>query len=148
MDDLEVMKALTGKIYGILTAADTINAGATPPQSRWICFASPGLTMSQPQLKFGNLKSADELTANSSFSALVNSIPSALGSWAPTQSKVWDVYSQAITQIDLPAGELSDKEKEQLDKAEKFLITTTSEKNPFDDSAPPKVTTGPSNYVK
>ncbi len=148
MDDLEVMKSLTGKIYGILTAADTINPGATPPQNRWICFASPGLTMSQPQLKFGNLRTADELTANSSFSNLVNSIPNALGSWTPTEAKVWDVYSQAISQIDLPSGELNDKEKGQLDKAEKFLMTTTSEKNPFDDEAPPKVTSGPSTYVK
>jgi len=142
------MNALSGKIYSLLTAADNINQGAPPPQSRWICLASPGLTMSRPQLKFGNLRTADEMAANSEFSALVNSIPSALGSWAPTVNKVWDVYSQAITQIDLPSGELSEQEKGQLDKAEKFLMTTTSEKNPFDDTVPAKVTSGPSSYVK
>jgi hypothetical protein len=61
---------------------------------------------------------------------------------------VWNQYENAITLVDLPSGELTDKEESMLEKAEKFLTTTTTEKNPFDDDAPATVKSGPSSYVK
>jgi hypothetical protein len=130
--DANVMATLTQKITSIMTAADQTGSGATSNQS-FLAFCSPGVIVSRRELNFGDMSTKVLINANSAFSQVVNNIPNSAGFWGPTGKKVWDIYQNAITQIDLPASTLSDKEAKMLKKAQDFLYQSQTTTDPFTD---------------
>ncbi|NIR28946.1 MAG: hypothetical protein GWN84_06450 [Gammaproteobacteria bacterium] len=145
-DNNQVMASLCSKIYAIMTAADDINAGAPKEEDVFYSFATPGVAISQGDLHFGDLAAKEEINASADFALLVNNIPNADKAWSQTGDKVWDIYSRALQEVDLPAAELSEKEKTMLEKAQNYLVATTTKKDPFTDEEKPS--TGPSPAVK
>ena len=145
-DNNNVMSSLCAKIYEMLTAPDDITPDAPKEQNVFYTFASPGIAIAESELAFGDLSTKAQVNASGNFALLSNNIPNPDKAWNLTNSKVWDIYKNAITNIDLPDSELSPDEKKMLKKAQDYLITTTKTKNPFTEKQ--ETTTGPSAYVK
>lgn len=142
----DVMASLCAKIYGMLTAPDEINSGAPKEQNVFYAFATPGVAIAESDLAFGDLSTKEEVNASGAFAQLVNNVPNPDKAWNLTGTKVWDIYHNAITNIDLPDSTLSDKEQSMLKKAQDYLVQTTTQKDPFTDEE--KKNSGPSGYVK
>jgi hypothetical protein len=129
------MLGLVGKIYKAITSPNSVVANAVPRNSvvstepPYISFCSPGIALDS--LNFGNLLTPDEVNNCSDFSQLINSIPTPGALWAPTSSKIWEIYELAITDITLPASNLSEQEKATLARAEAFLREEVSVTDPF-----------------
>lgn len=145
-DNNNVMSSLCAKIYEMLNAPDDINPGSTAEQNVFYTFATPGVAIAESDLNFGDLSTKEQVNASGAFALLVNNVPNPDKAWNLTDTKVWDIYQDAITNIDLPDSELSDKEKSMLQKAQDYLVTTTVQKDPF--TGDEKKVTGPSGYVK
>lgn len=124
------MGSLTQKITQIMTAPDNTGSGATANKS-FIAFCSPGVAIAQADLAFGDMTTKDQINANGAFSQVVNNIPNSAGFWGMTGKKVWDIYQDAITNIELPQSTLTDTEQKQLDKAQQFLVQKVTKTDPF-----------------
>lgn len=145
-DNNNVMASLCAKIYAILTAPDEINPAAPKEQNVFYTFASPGIAIAPSDLDFGNLATKDQVNASGAFALLVNNVPNPGKAWNMTDTKIWDIYRNAITNIDLPDSALSDREKTMLKKAQSYLVQTTQQTDPFTEEK--KTISGPSGYVK
>ena len=135
LSDDAVMNGLLGKIYAIMAAPEQVVSGAAPRASTspgrppYVSFASPGIAIDE--LDFGLLATKEEVNRCSFFSDLVNTVPAASGTWRSTGTKVWDVYRQAITNIQLPNESLSQAEEDMLRRAEDFLYDEVTVVDPF-----------------
>lgn len=133
--DEVAMSGLVGKIYKSITSPNSVVSNAVPRNSvvstepPYISFCSPGIALDS--LNFGNLLTPDEVNNCSDFSQLINSIPTPGALWAPTSSKVWEIYNLAITDIKLPVSDLSQQEKDTLERAESFLREEVATTDPF-----------------
>lgn len=145
-DNNNVMASLTARIYELMTAPDEINPGVPKEDNVFYSFAAPGVPINPSDLALGDGTTTAEVTAAAVFSQLVNNVPNPDKAWNRTETKVWDVYERAITNIDLPDAELSADEKTMLKKAQDYLVQTVTKKNPFTDKD--ETTTGPSPAVK
>lgn len=133
--DSEVMNGLLGKIYDVMASPDEVVNDAKPrfnivsPEPPFISFCSPGVALDK--IDFGELSTKDEVKACSRFSQLVNSIPPPTGTWQLTNNKVWDVYERSISDIQLPETNLTEREREILERAQTFLDRTVTTVDPF-----------------
>lgn len=136
-ENKDAMDGLLGKIYGIMSAPDNVNANpqgrkfSSSSQKPFISFCSPGFPLDN--LDFGDLTTLDQVRRCSYFSQFINSIPAPSTTWQLTSDKVWDVYELALTQVKLPRADLSDTEEKMLKKAEKFLTEEVVVTDPFTD---------------
>ena len=146
-DNNDVMASLCAKIYTMLTSPDEINPSAPKEQNVFYSFASPGIAIAESDLDFGDLATKAQVNASGAFAQLVNNVPNPDKAWNMTGTKIWDIYHNAITNIDLPDSELSDKEKKMLKKAQDYLVKTTKQVDPFDEEKV-NINTGPSGQVK
>ena len=128
--DANVMGSLTQKITQIMTAPDQVNSGATSNES-FIAFCAPGVPIAEADLNFGDMSTKAMISANAAFSQLVNNIPNSAGFWGPTSKKVWSIYGDAITNIELPSSTLPADDQAKLKAAQDFLVQTVTTTDPF-----------------
>src|SRR5437879_10384258 len=125
-----VMGSLTEKITQIMTAPDTTNSGTTPNTS-FLAFCSPGIAIAESDLAFGDMSTKAMVNANSAFSQLVNNVPNSQGFWGLTAKKVWDIYQDAITNIELPDSPLTPQQQTELTNAQNFLVQQVTKTDPI-----------------
>ncbi|HMF93721.1 MAG TPA: hypothetical protein VKE96_05480 [Vicinamibacterales bacterium] len=130
--DANVMGSLTQKLTQLMTAPDNTGSGATPLGGKsFIAFSSPGVAIAQGDLIFGDMTTKPQINANSAFSQVVNNIPNSAGFWGLTGKKVWDIYQEAITNVQLPIVALTPAQESQLKKAQDFLVQSVTKTDPF-----------------
>lgn len=130
MSDSNVMDALMGKLYEIVSAKDTItNIEREEP---YVSFTRPGIPLSEDSLDFGFVTmTADQNALAADFSELVNSVPGQASFWNPTGRKVYDEYFKIIDQPVLPTVTLSSDEEAQLQRAKQFLFREEQYQDPI-----------------
>lgn len=143
--DSEVMNGLLGKIFSVLGTPDEKNKAPSQPRS-FISYVQPGIPISEKDLMFGDLSTADQISKQAQFSYLVNKIPKASGFWSSNGDMIWSIYEKAITDIDLPDSTLSEPEQAKINKVTGYLEKQETKRNPIDDSE--TTTTVASDYVK
>ncbi len=127
-DDL--MKSLVGKLYTVLTAGDDTAPAA---KDRFVAWCSPGIPFAKDDLAFAASGpgggSGDEarqfLRQASDFARLVNLVPDPSGVYGEEQQQatyeqsgklLWKSYEDALKYSEVASGDLSDEQKQKLDK--------------------------------
>ncbi|MGN4782104.1 hypothetical protein [Bacillus cereus group sp. MYBK217-2] len=143
---------LLRKIEAILTATDgTTNAESMNPM--YFAFCSPGIPLPNSSLNF-DINSKDGIQNLAQWSRLVNTIPETKskapisssytsGIWRATGSNLENIYQDFLSGAESSDTPLSEKDKKMYNKAYKYLITTTTSKDPFTEET--KTSTGDSS---
>ncbi|PZM84288.1 MAG: hypothetical protein DKT66_06540 [Candidatus Melainabacteria bacterium] len=127
----DVLAGLFGKIYEMMTEGDSTNPSSAPLEATsFLSFCKPGIAIDNDDLDFGDQTTMKQIQSLSNFSQLVNSIPNPTEVWSKTQGKVWDVYGDAITSINLPVKELTPQQEQLLARAKKVLYTEVFSTDP------------------
>lgn len=129
-DQKILMDALLSKIYYTITESDNsfpnqstrsiaTHEGVEPEP--YVSFAVPGIPVEN--LNFMAPNTPAKLNEASAFAHVYNMIPSPKRVWAPTNKRVWDIYSLCLDNAVLAEADLSAREKEMLDAAYQYLET-------------------------
>jgi hypothetical protein len=127
-----LLKSLLNKVDEVLNGKSDISSVS---KDNYVAWCSPGIPFQPEDLQFAvkgiNGKTAGEtadlIRTAAEFSGLVNSIPSSNvigGTFAQNGSKVWEVYRDVLHFSKVANSELTDKEKEKIDKFRKLLVVT------------------------
>lgn len=117
----EIMDAFLGKLYNIVAAKNSVHH--VEEDNPYISFTRPGIPITPESLDFGfTVMNENQNILAADFADLVNNIPVTEGFYEPTGRKVYDEYYKIINQPVIPTFDLSDEEKEQLERVNRFLF--------------------------
>lgn len=139
--DQQLMKSLIGKLYQVLTGGNDI---ATPDSENFIAWCTPGIPFDPEDLMFAQKglagKDGDEtrklLAQAADFSRLVNFVPDPSGVYSKEQQDttfeqqgtlLWNVYSNVLQFSEVASGDLTEKQKEKMDRFQNHFSTTVIE---------------------
>lgn len=139
--DENLLKALLAKLENVL------NGGEDDAQSsvnNYIAWCSPGIPFQPEDLQFAikglNGENADEtatLVRNAAeFSRIANSIPSSNkigGTFEQNGSTLWSVYKNVLIHSHVKADEITDEEKEKIERLRSKLVTKKIVTDPVTD---------------
>lgn len=134
----EVMSALVGKLYAILTTGD---GTADPDPDSFIAWCTPGIGYQPEELEFATkglagatgAETRSLLAQASDFAKLVNLVPDPSGIYNEAQQQatfdqtgsiLWNTYSNALNFSEVASSPLTPAEKADLEKFAKLLRTT------------------------
>uniref|UniRef100_A0ACD5GQA8 Uncharacterized protein n=1 Tax=Desertifilum tharense IPPAS B-1220 TaxID=1781255 RepID=A0ACD5GQA8_9CYAN len=139
----KLMKSLLGKLYQILTAGD---GPAEASSDNFISWCVPGIPFKSEELLFASKAtgaSGDEerdlLLQASNFSRFVNFVPDVSGVYDTKKQEttynqsgnlLWNTYSNVLQYSEISnAGELTDSQKQQLERWNGLLVETYEEED-------------------
>ncbi|MDI9635241.1 hypothetical protein QM565_05480 [Geitlerinema splendidum] len=139
----KLMKSLLGKLYQVLTAGD---GPAEASSDNFISWCVPGIPFKSEELLFASKAtgaSGDEerdlLLQASNFSRFVNFVPDVSGVYDTKKQEttynqsgnlLWNIYSNVLQYSEISnAGELTDSQKQQLERWNGLLVETYEEED-------------------
>ncbi|KYQ94265.1 hypothetical protein DLAC_04565 [Tieghemostelium lacteum] len=125
----DVMNAFLSRMHNILTAPDTANE--TQSNDSYVSFTKIGIPVTEKFLTFNDLTTKSEVNNQAGFANIVNEVPESRGFFVIKGVKISNVYRQVITQAQVAERELSEREKDMLQKAQDYLQVEAIDKNPF-----------------
>lgn len=134
----DLMSALVGKLYAILTTGD---ATVEPDPDNFIAWCTPGLGFQPEDLEFATkglagatgAETRSLLAQASDFAKLVNLVPDPSGIYNEVQQQttfdqsgsiLWNTYRNALNFSEVASGSLTPTERAELERFAKLLRTT------------------------
>ena len=137
-DDLLV--ALMNKINTILNAGDDV---APAKKNSYVAWCRPGIPFQPEDLQFAvkgisgkdGAETATLVRTAAEFSRVVNDIPdTTAGSYEQNGKMAWDTYNKVLTQSQVPDADLTQAEKDKINKFRAMFVQTVIKKDIMTDA--------------